>query len=65
MNVRVVVTGAVMIVAALGFFLYMGTFAPKSNDPTGMMQTVGEVSGFVGAIGLVMIVFGALKRKRT
>jgi hypothetical protein len=64
MNVRVIVTGAVMIVAALAFFFYMGTFAPKSNDPVGMMQTVGEVSGFVGALGLVMMIFGALKKKR-
>jgi len=64
MNVRVVLTGGLMIVAAVAFFFYMGTFAPKSNDPAGMMQTVGEVSGFVGALGLVMTVFGALRKKR-
>jgi hypothetical protein len=64
MNVRVIVTGVVMIVAALGFFFYMGaTLAPKSTDPAAMMQTVGEVSGVVGAIGLVMIVFGIFKKK--
>lgn len=64
MNLRVVITGAVMIVLALGFFFYMTSFIPRSNDPAGMMQTVGEVSGAVGAIGLVMILFGAFRRKR-
>ena len=65
MNLRVVLTGAVMIVLALGFFFYMTTFIPRSNDPAGMMQTVGEVSGGVGAIGLVMIVFGVFRKKRS
>jgi hypothetical protein len=64
MNKRVVATGAAMIVLAIGFFLYMLTFAPRSNDPATMMQTVGEVSGAIGAIGLVMIVAGALRRRR-
>jgi hypothetical protein len=65
MNVRVMVTGALMVVLALGFFFGMGTaLAPKSNDPAAMMQTVGTVSGAVGGIGLVMIVFGALRKKR-
>jgi hypothetical protein len=65
MNVRVVLTGALLIVLALGFFFYMGAaLAPKSNDPTAMMQTVGEVSGAVGAIGIVMVLFGVFKRRR-
>jgi hypothetical protein len=64
MNVRVVVTGALMIVLAIGFFLYTAAVAPKSNDPAGMMQTVGEVSGAVGAIGIVMIVFGIFRKRR-
>jgi hypothetical protein len=64
MNVRVIATGVVMIAAALGFFFYMETFMPRSNDPTGMMQTVGEVSGFVGALGLVMILFGIFRKRR-
>jgi hypothetical protein len=64
MNLRVVVTGAVLIVAAVAFFFGMTTTAPKSNDPAALMQTVGTVSGVVGALGLVMVLFGALKRKR-
>jgi hypothetical protein len=64
MNVRVMATGALMIVLAAAFFLYMMTVAPRSNDPAGMMQTVGGVSGAVSAIGLVMLIFGALWRKR-
>jgi hypothetical protein len=64
MNVRVIVTGVVMIVAALGFFFYMETLMPSPNDPAAMMQTVGEVSGFVSVLGLVMILFGMFRRRR-
>jgi hypothetical protein len=65
MNARVIATGVLMIALALGFFFYMGAaLAPKSNDPAVMMQTVGEVSGAVGAIGIVMILFGVFKKRR-
>jgi hypothetical protein len=65
MNVRVVLTGVLMIALALACFFGMATaLAPKSNDPAAMMQTVGTVSGAVGGIGLVMVVFGALRKKR-
>jgi TRAP-type mannitol/chloroaromatic compound transport system permease large subunit len=64
MNLRVMLTGAAMIVLAIGFFFYMETLMPRSNDPAAMMQTVGTVSGGVGGIGLVMIVVGLLRRKR-
>jgi hypothetical protein len=65
MNVRVILAGVFLIVFGLGFFFYMmETLMPRSNDPAGMMQTVGEVSGFVGALGLVFIVFGVFKKKR-
>jgi hypothetical protein len=65
MNLRVVLTGALMIVLALAFFFGMGaSMAPKSNDPAAMMQTVGMVSGAVGGLGIVMMIVGALRRKR-
>jgi uncharacterized membrane protein len=62
-NKRLVIVGAVLIVAAIGFFGYMSSIASTSNDPRALMETVGEVSGVVGAIGIVMIVFGARGRK--
>jgi len=64
MNLRVLITGLALIVLAVGFFLYMLTLAPKSNDPAALMQTVGMVSGAVGALGLVMALFGAIGRRR-
>ena len=65
MNVRVVLTGVVMIVLALGFYFVMGVaLAPKSNDPAAMMQTVGTVSGAVGGLGLAMTVIGTLRKKQ-
>jgi hypothetical protein len=63
-NLRVLITGLALIVLAVGFFLYMLTLAPKSNDPAALMRTVGTVSGVVGALGLVMAVFGAVGRRR-
>jgi uncharacterized protein (TIGR03382 family) len=64
MNLRVLITGLALIVLAVGFFLYMLTLAPKSNDPAALMQTVGMVSGAVGALGLVLALFGAIGRRR-
>ncbi|MBV8775631.1 MAG: hypothetical protein JO258_00395 [Alphaproteobacteria bacterium] len=64
MNVRVVATGAGMIVLALGFFFYMTGVAPRSNDPAAMMQSVGTVSGAIGALGVVMMGFGLFRRPR-
>jgi hypothetical protein len=57
-NKRVAITGAVLVAAAIGFFLYMMSIASTSNDPKALMETVGQVSGVAGAIGVVMIVLG-------
>jgi hypothetical protein len=57
-NWRLVVVGLVMIIVAAGFFAVMGSMATQSNDPVALMQTVGTVSGCVGALGAVMAIFG-------
>ena len=62
-NWRVVIVGGVLFVLAIGFFIFMMGMAPKSNDPVALMQTVGTVSGVVGAIAIVMMVFGFIGRK--
>ena len=62
-NWRLVAVGLILIVVGGAFFLFMGTMAPKSNDPASMMQTVGEVSGAAGGIGVVLLVFGWIGRK--
>jgi hypothetical protein len=62
-NRRFVVTGAVLIAAAIGFFVYMMGMAPRSNDPKALMETVGQVSGVAGAIGIVLIVLGLRGKK--
>jgi len=61
---RLAIVGAIMIVAALAFFAGMLNMAPRSNDPVALMQTVGQVSGVVGALGIVMIVLGVIGKKR-
>ncbi len=62
-NWRLVTTGVVMIVLALGFFFYMLGIAPKSNDPKALMETVGTVSGVVGGLALALIAVGLIGRK--
>jgi uncharacterized membrane protein len=62
-NRRLVIVGAILMAAAIGFFVYMSSVASTSNDPKALMETVGEVSGVVGAIGALMIVFGVRSRK--
>jgi hypothetical protein len=57
-NWRVLIVGIVLLVLAVLFFLYMLSIASRSNDPVGLMQTVGQVSGVVGGIGTVMAIFG-------
>ena len=62
-NLRVVLTGAALIVLAAAFFLYMLTLTGKSTDPAAMMRTVGTVSGVAVGLGLAMIVFGLFKKR--
>jgi len=62
-NWRVVIVGVVMIVMAGGFYSYMQSIASKSNDPVGLMQTVGTVSGAVSGLALVMIIVGLIGKK--
>ena len=62
-NWRFLIVGLIMIVAAGGFFLEMGTFAPRSNDPVALMQTVGAVCGALGALGLVLAILGILGKR--
>ena len=62
-NRRFVATGAILIVAAIGFFVFMLGMAPRSNDPKALMETVGQVSGVAGGIGVVLIVLGLRGKK--
>ncbi|UQD73734.1 hypothetical protein JEY40_03665 [Bradyrhizobium japonicum] len=62
-NWRLIAVGSVLLVLAVLFFLSMRDMTPWSNDPVALMRTVGEVSGAVGGISLVMIVFGLIGRK--
>ena len=62
-NWRLIAVGTVLLVLAVLFFLTMRDMTLWSNDPVTLMRTVGEVSGVVGGISLVMIVFGLIGRK--
>lgn len=62
-NLRIVVVGAVLVVIALGFYLFMLSIASKSTDPAALMQTVGTVSGVVIGISVAMIVVGLIGKK--
>jgi hypothetical protein len=60
---RLIAVGTVLLVLAVLFFLSMRDMTLWSNDPVALMRTVGEVSGAVGGVSLVMIVFGLIGRK--
>jgi hypothetical protein len=62
-NWRLVIVGIVMVLTAGAFFFGMETTAPRSNNPAALMQTVGQVAGVVGALGLVMLAYGLVGRK--
>jgi hypothetical protein len=62
-NMRFVWTGLLMVVLAGVFFVGMMQVAAKSNDPVGLMRTVGQVSGAFGAIGLVLAGLGMIGKK--
>jgi hypothetical protein len=62
-NWRVLLTGLALFLVAAGFFVGMQILAPTSNDPVALMRIVGQVSGAVAGLGLVMMLFGALGRK--
>ena len=63
-NLRLVITGGVMIAGAVLFFLYMMGLAPQSNDPKALMETVGSVSGVVTGLAVVMIIVGLIGTKK-
>jgi hypothetical protein len=62
-NWRIVIVGFVLIVLALGFYFFMLSIAPTSNDPVALMQTVGTVSGAAVGLSLVMIIIGLIGKK--
>ena len=63
-NWRLIIVGVVLCGGAGGFFLYMQTLAPMSNDPVTMMRTAGQAAGAVGGTGLVMLALGLIGRTR-
>lgn len=62
-NWRLIAVGVVLLALAVLFFLNMRDMTPWSNNPVVLMRTVGEVSGAVAGISIVMIVFGLIGRK--
>jgi hypothetical protein len=62
-NWRVVILGAVLIVLAIFFYLFMLSTASKSNDPVALMRTVGTVSGVVCGLAMAMMVVGLIGKK--
>ncbi len=63
-NWRLAIVGLVMIVGAIAFVLVMQSIAPRSTDPVELMRIVGQVSGVVGGIGIVLLVIGLIGRRR-
>jgi multidrug resistance efflux pump len=62
-NWRFVATGVLFIVLAVGFFFFMTLMAPQSTDPAEMMRIVGQASGVVVGISVVLIILGLIGKK--
>ena len=62
-NWRMIMAGFVLIVIALGFYLFLLSIASKSTDPVALMQTVGTVAGVAAGISLVMVIIGLIGKK--
>lgn len=62
-NWRVVTVGVALVLIAVAFYVGMLATAPKSNDPAALMETVGTVSGAVGGLALIMILFGLIGKR--
>jgi hypothetical protein len=62
-NWRLIIVGALLLGLAGIFFLAMLGMVPKSNDPAELMRAVGQVSGAVSGISIVMIILGLIGKK--
>jgi hypothetical protein len=62
-NWRFVATGVLFIVLAVGFFFFMTLMAPQSTDPVEMMRIVGQASGVVFGVSIVLIILGLIGKK--
>lgn len=62
-NPRLVAVASILLLGAVGFFLFMLSIASRSNDPVELMRTVGTVSGGVGGLAIAMLVFGFVGRR--
>lgn len=62
-NWRLVIAGFIFGALAIGFSLFMTTFASQSTDPVELMKIVGQASGTVGGVSLVMIIVGLIGKK--
>ena len=62
-NIRLVIVGSGLLLAALAFFMFMLSIASRSTNPVELMQTVGTVSGVVGGLAIAMVVMGLVGRK--
>lgn len=62
-NWRVIGTGFLLIVLAIGFYFFMLTMAANTLDPVEFSRTVGSISGTVIGISVAMIIFGLIGKK--
>ena len=63
-NTRLVISGAVLAALSVAFFFVMTSFAPQSNNPKALLQIVGQVSGAVAGVGIVLAIIGLVGKKR-
>lgn len=62
-NWRLVGTGLLLLVLAIGFFFFMLPLGGSSNDPVMFTKLIGQVSGVVGGLSVALVIFGLIGKK--
>jgi formate/nitrite transporter FocA (FNT family) len=60
---RAIIGGVLFMVLAVGFYFFMLANASMSTDPQELMRLVGQLSGFVFALSIILIIIGLIGKK--
>jgi formate/nitrite transporter FocA (FNT family) len=60
---RSIIGGVFFMMLAVGFYFFMLANISMSTDPQEMMRLVGQLSGFVFALGVMLILIGLIGKK--
>lgn len=60
---RAIIGGVLFMIFAVAFYFIMLANVGRSTDPQEMMRLVGQISGFVFGLSIVLIIIGLIGKK--